>query len=103
MSVPNTTRPVSELDDHELGIEYHRLEFRWMLAPDRDHSERIRDASRIEAICEERARRRDAKATRACGDSSAGPSSTRMVSPIQRPVNPSPSGVEFRGGKVVRR
>jgi len=35
MSIPRPSRPVSELDDHELGIEYHRLEFRWMFPPPR--------------------------------------------------------------------
>jgi len=104
MSVTNTSRPVSELDDHELGVEYHRLEFRWMFLPDRDWAERIRDASRMDAIREERARRRDAEAARTIGDSSLRPSTTYSASAIKRPANaPERHALEFRGGKVISR
>jgi len=104
MSIPRTSRPVSELEDHELGIEYHRLEFRWMLPPDRDWAERIRDASRMDAIREERARRRDAEAARTVGNSAPRPSTTDSASAIKRPANaPERHALEFRGGKVVKR
>jgi len=104
MSIPRTSRPVSELDDHELSLEYHRLEFRWMFPPDRDWAERIRDASRMDAIRAERARRRDAEAARTIGNSSPRPSTTRSASAIKPPVNaPERHALEFRGGKVISR
>ncbi len=95
MSVPNKTRPVSALDDHALGLEYHHLEFRWMSLPERDHTERIRDAERMEAIREERATR--------CAAEAARSSATPAASNATRPRNDMPRAVEFRGGKVVRR
>lgn len=104
MSIPRPSRPVSELDDHELGIEYHRLEFRWMLPPPRTWAERIRDAARIDAIRGERARRRDAEAARTVRDADPRPSTTDSASAIKRPANaPERHALEFRGGKVVKR
>jgi len=67
-------------------------------------AERIRDAARMDAIREERARRRDAEAARTVGNSAPRPSTTDSASAIKRPANaPERHALEFRGGKVVKR